>query len=126
MKIVVEFEKEWTVNEIKDYIANPHDEKYTRLSDDMYLELAACAEHYATEHRYYEEDDGECDNIEMNESALRSIEDGINDHFFGDMVDDYCYYYTTQTAAHLEGERKNRYAAALKLTANDIPIMYGR
>ena len=47
MKVVVKFDKMWPISEIENYIANPKDEKYSDMRDDVFLELLACAEYYA-------------------------------------------------------------------------------
>ena len=108
MRVLVEFEKKWSVAEIEDYIRNPNAEKYVDMPDDMYIELVACAEGYA---------EG-ADEEDMNNMAAESIASGIEDYFFADMFENYYDYYATQTALHLDDERKQHYAKELRLSIN--------
>ena len=49
MQINVEFEKNWTLEEIKEYMLDMQNERYLSMDLDEHLELAACAYFYASE-----------------------------------------------------------------------------
>lgn len=100
MKIVVEFDKFWTLEEIENFLANPQDSKYDTLADDEYLELVACAEYYATMRHYGNQNFVTAHG--MNECAKKSIASGIEDHFFTEMYGGYCIYYMEQIDLHPE------------------------
>ena len=100
MKIVVEFEKVWTLEEIENFLANPQDAKYDTLADDEYLELVACAEYYATMRHYGNQNFVTAHG--MNECAKESIASGIESYFYDEMYDNYCYYYREQIDLHPE------------------------
>jgi len=115
MVINVKFSKIWTVEEVQEYILNPNDEKYVNMPNDIYLELVACAEYYATMSYYESTKDDWIDDYTMNEYASQSIASGISDNFYDQMYDSYYEYYAVQTAAHLDEKRKNHYAKELGL-----------
>ena len=97
MKVVVKFDKMWPISEIENYIANPKDEKYSDMRDDVFLELLACAGCYAAARKRGDNDvQVEC----MNEYAAADIASGIEDYFYDGLYDDYCEYYTNQIAEH--------------------------
>lgn len=108
MRVLVEFEKKWSVAEIEDYIRNPNAEKYVDMPDDMYIELVACAEGYA-------EGVGE---ESINSMAAESISSGIEEYFYADMFENYCDYYATETAQHLDDKRKQHYTKELRFSIN--------
>ena len=111
MQIQVVFEKNWTVGEIKEFLVNPDAEKFTSLSDRMYIELIACAEAYATCASYNEYLDQDA----MLESAQGSIADGIDEHFFDEMFDNYFEYYATYAALHLPTEAKKNFMKRMRI-----------
>lgn len=115
MTINVSFERSWTVDEIEEYISNPNAEKFTSMSNELFLELAACAEYYATQYYYSDIEDVDIDEYDMNMSAAGSIASGISDNFYDELYDGYYEYYSVQTAAHLDEKRKNFFAKELKL-----------
>ena len=97
MKVVVKFDKMWPISEIENYIANPKDEKYSDMRDDVFLELLACAEYYAAARKRGDNDvQVEC----MNEYAASDIASGIEDYFYQEMYDGYSDYYTEQIHAY--------------------------
>ena len=116
MKIIVQFDKSWTQEEIEEYISDPNAKKYTCLPDDMYLELVACAEYYAKKCYRADAEDTEVDQYAMNEFAAQSITSGIADYFYSEMYDNYYEDCVLQTAAHLDKTRSEHYARELKLS----------
>jgi len=115
MQIQVVFEKNWTVGEIKEFLVNPDAEKFTSLSDRMYIELIACAEAYATRANYGDY----LDQYEMIRSAQDSIADGIDEHFFDEMFDGYYEYYATYAALHLPAEAKKNFMKRMRINISE-------
>ena len=90
MKVHIEFEHEWTLDEIKDFLHNMEADEYTSLPDSEYLELAACAESYLRQKIYT---DGGITRKRLNEMAMEDIQHGIEDHIAGLVEQDYIIYY---------------------------------
>ena len=90
MKVHIEFEHEWTLDEIKDFLHNMETDEYASLSDSEYLELAACAESYLRQKIYT--DDG-ITRTRMNEIAMEDIQHGIEDHLSEYAEEGYIIYY---------------------------------
>ena len=90
MKIKVEFDNEWTVEEVKEYLSDMDNERYQDLYDDKQLELAACAYMYCV--------DNENNQKEMNDIASEDIAVGIDEFFFTEMCRNYIDAYQLDVA----------------------------
>ena len=90
MKVHIEFEHNWTLKEIKDFLHNMTAEKYVSLSDSEYLELTACAERYLKASFYNDEGiTSRC----INDMAMEDIKDGIEDYIAEYAEENYTTYY---------------------------------
>lgn len=93
MRIKVEFDHLWSIEEVKAYLSDPDNPRYNdeMLGDDAFIELAACAYEYV---RY----EGKIDDLSLNAIAKEDIESGIRDNFFyNDLCKNYICWYLDNT-----------------------------
>ena len=110
------FDENWTLQQIKDYVANPHDEKYTNLEFYKFVELAACAAHYVTDFP-----DDQKDSVQVSELkrlVALDVVDMLQKSLDEGLYDSYIDFYLTGIAERLaEPQRSycygNRYGKTI-------------
>lgn len=93
MKIYIELEYEWTIKDIKDFLSNPHDPRFTVLSSSERDELAICAYMYRKLKDLIKTGDKSFD--EAKELTIDDITAGLENHL-NKYVEEYIFFYREQ------------------------------
>ena len=94
MKVKVEFENNWSFEEIEEYLNDMENEKYKNMDFDAQVELAACAYIYTS---------GYCKSQnEMVSEAAVDVAYGIEEFFFDVMWKNYVTAYNDEATEEYE------------------------
>ena len=103
MTILVEFEKAWHLNDIKNFITNPNDDKYKNLTNDEYLELVACGDcDYSGGYGdlVYDSDK----NVNYCREGQDSVANSLESYFYQELFEDYLSHCVSCVENHLNFE----------------------